>query len=177
MDISTLEALGISAESLHQKIVEHAVEELLGDRDYDLVDEIRFAVKAAINEAVDKLAEEEIRPRIAELIDTTTFQETNGYGEPKKDPQTFREYLISRAESFMTEQVNFKGKTKKEDGYSFNAAQSRVTYMIDKHIQYTMETSVEAALKSINSQLSKGIGDTVTLILKQTLDKVKVKVS
>jgi hypothetical protein len=111
MDIKTLQSLGISVESLGDRIVEQAVETLLSSAGFnpDTEEETRYEskfkreIEARIQKAVDDkiaaLAAEHLIPRVGELIEAANMRKTNEWGESKTPPMTFKEYIAHRAEA------------------------------------------------------------------------------
>ncbi len=77
----------------------------------------------------------------------------------------------------MTEEVDFQGNIKERDGYNWRKAGTRISYMMEKHLQYHISSAVEKALKDLNSSVAIGIAETVKAQLAQTLAKLKVGVS
>lgn len=189
MNTLTIEALGITREEAAERVIQKLADQMLYDEEYDedgnafrghssFVTEVNKAIKERINAEVAKLGDTEIGPRIAGLIDGVVLQETNAWGEKAGKPVTFREYLVQRAEAYMTEQVNYEGKSKAEsrDTYSFSAKTTRVAYMVDKHLHYQIHSAIEAALKNANSTIAKGLHEATRIALNEVLAGLKVEV-
>lgn len=187
-DTATLEALGFTKEEIFQRVVDTIVRDLTQSRHEDEDGESWFgesefkrgidkAVQARIDAEVSKTADLHIAPRIAELIDGVTFQQTNQWGEKRGESVTFIEYLVQRAEAYMTEKVNYEGKTQKEgSGYSFTAMGTRVSYMIDKHLNYSIETAMKSAVQEANNSIAKGLNEAVKIAISNLTVQVKTDV-
>jgi antitoxin component of RelBE/YafQ-DinJ toxin-antitoxin module len=175
-----LEDIGLTQEELQKRVVEQIANTLCFPEDgseSDFNSEIQKAYRQQIVDGVKALAETVVAPRVSELLDKVTFQETNRWGESQKAAITLKEFLISRAEAWMTEKVDFNGRAKGEDTYgNWNGSQTRISHMIHEHLKYHIENSVKAALADINSKIAIGIQETVKLKLKETLDSLKVNV-
>jgi hypothetical protein len=171
MDIKTLEALGISPEELGQRIVDQAVETLLSSTGFnpDTEEETRYEsrfkreIEARIQKAVDDkiaaLAAVHLIPRVGEMIESANMQKTNGYGEAKGPAMTFKEYIASRAEQYMSEPVNYHGKSKAEDGdaYNWRSEGPRLTVLMRLYIRDHLEKCAKAAVTDINKVIAQGI--------------------
>ncbi|MCS3467120.1 hypothetical protein M2401_000841 [Pseudomonas sp. JUb42] len=170
MDIKTLEALGVSATYLQERIVEQAVHALLYSTGFDEDgDESSYAskfkqqVEKRVQEAVDlkiaALAAEHVLPRVGEMIEAANMMKTNAYGEPKGDPMTFKEYIASRAEVYMSEKVDYNGKSREEskDTYNWRESGPRLTVLMKLYIKDTLEKSAKNAINDVNKVIAKNI--------------------
>lgn len=170
MDIKTLEALGVSPKELEERIVDQAVQALLystwSDEDgeeFSRASKFKQQVEKRVQEAVDEkiaaLAAEHVLPRVGEMIEQANMQKTNGYGEPKGEPMTFKEYIAHRAESYMSEEVDFNGKSRAEskDSYNWRASGPRLTVLMKLYIQDTLEKHAKAAVSDVNKVIAKNI--------------------
>jgi len=188
MDLQSLEALGISAEDLTNRIVDKAVDCLLSETAFDEDDDeyvvptdlkrrLDKAVKAQVDTKIAALAEQHVLPRVSEMIENLTLQETNKWGEKTGASLTFIEYLTQRADAYMQEPVNHNGKTKAEETYNWSKSTSRVAYLINSHLHYSIEAAMKAALKDANSSIAKGLEDAVKTALQQATARLKVAVT
>lgn len=171
MDIKTLEALGISTEELGQRIVDQAVETLLSSTGFnpDTEEETRYEsrfkreIEARIQKAVDEkiaaLAAVHLIPRVGEMIEKADMRQTNRYGEAKSPPMTFKEYIAHRAETYMSEDVNYHGKSKAEEGDSYNwrSEGPRLTVLMRGYIRDTLEKHAKAAVTDVNKVIAKNL--------------------
>jgi hypothetical protein len=178
--------LGISQDELREQVIaraaEKAVEMATGQSYLDedgepyYVSRINEAISRVTAEAVTKYADERVAPLINEHIDKVTFTLTNQWGEQKGRTLTFREYLAERAEAWLQETVNHNGKTKGEDSYSFRGATTRISYLIDKHLQFHIENAMKDALKQANNAIAGGIEQAIKMKLAEVLNGLKLKV-
>lgn len=184
-----LETLGFTKEELQERVINRICEKLLTNTGYDydgdseyfynssFANKLNEEIKNQINRKINELAEEHIFPNISSFIENLTLEETNKWGEKKGTKLTFTEYLIQRAEAYMTEEVNYEGKTKAESGsYGWSKSQTRLTHLIHQHLQYSIKTAMENALKIANSSISVGIQEAVKISLAETLKKLRVDV-
>lgn len=176
MDVKTLEALGISPEELGQRIVDQAVETLLSSTGFnpDTEEETRYEsrfkreiearVQKAVDEKIAALAAVHLVPRVGEMIEQADMRQTNRYGEAKSPPMTFKEYIAHRAEAYMSEDVNYHGKSKAEDGdsYNFRVEGPRLTVLMKMYIRDTLEKSAKAAVNDVNKVIAKNIEKAAT---------------
>ena len=191
MDIETLKALGINPEDIAERIVDQAVEALLSytgfneDGECAVSYETRFRkeIAAKVQKTVDSkiyaLAEQHIVPKVGEMIESANMRKTNQYGEPVSAPMTFKEYMASRAEAYMSETVNDSGKSKAEygDGYSWKAEGPRLTVLMRTYIRETLEKSAKAAVNDVNAVIAKNIAKAAQDAISSTAAALKVSIS
>lgn len=176
-----IEALGLSKEEMADRVVDQAVERILrtthmdedGNEDTqssDLARRMNELVKARIDSKVAELAAVHVLPNVAQFIENLTLQQTTKWGEKTGKAMTFVEYLVARAEVYMQEKVDHRGKSNAEDGsgYNWSGNQTRITYLIHEHLQYSITTAMTSALKTAQESIAVGIAETV----KQTLAKI-----
>lgn len=185
---STLEALGFTKEEIADRIIDRAVAQLLQATAEDedgfsygvpstFASKIDKVIREKIDAAVIKVGDEFIEPRITAMVEGHVLQKTNEWGERRGEPVSFTEYLVQRAEAYMTEQVNYEGKAQKESGsYSFTAKGTRVAYMIDKHLHYSIDTAMRKALQEANTTIGKGLSEAVNTAIKNITVNVKTEV-
>lgn len=189
MDIKTLEALGIDKEDIAQRIVDQAVESLMRstgynpDEDHEVTYESRFKreIEKRLQEAVDKkignLAEVHLVPRVGELIEKANLQKTNQYGEKKGEPMTFIEYIASRAETYMSEDVDMNGKSKAEGDYNWRASGPRLTVLMRMYIRDTLENHAKKAVTDVNTVIAKNIAKAAQDAISAASAALKVNVA
>lgn len=177
MDIATLEALGLTKDELADRIIDRAVTQLLQataeDEDgYEYGVPSTFATKIdkvireKIDAAVVKAGDEQIAPRITAIVNGAVLQKTNEWGERRGEPVTFTEYLVQRAEAYMTEPVSYDGTPKSaSDSYSWRASGTRVVHMIDQHLRHHIEQAMKKALEQANSTIATGLNDAVKIAI------------
>lgn len=189
MDITTLEALGISKEDLANRIIDQAVETLLSSTGFNpeteeevcyesrFKREIEERMKKAVDEKIAALAETHLIPKVGELIEKTNMRKTNGFGEPKGEPMTFLEYLVSRAEVYMSEETDMFGKSKSEGDYNWRSAGPRLTVLMKMYIRDTLEKHAKAAVSDVNKVIAKNIEDAAKKAISSAASSLKVSVS
>lgn len=183
----TLESLGLSKEDIQDRVIERLCEQVLSGKTYDedgseeWVDsqfkrKLDERVKAQVEASINAMAEQHILPNVSHYIENLTLQETNRWGEKTGTPITFIEYLVQRAEAYIQEPVNHNGKSKSEDSYSWSKHTTRIAYMIDQHLQYSIKTAMERALKTANSAIAGGIQSAVKMKLEEVVSGLQVAV-
>lgn len=190
MDLKSLAALGITTEDLTARIVDRCVEELLNSSGYDPENDVetryesRFKreIEKRMQEAVDAkisaLAAEHLIPKVGELIEKTNMRKTNSYGEPKGDPMTFIEYIASRADAYMSEDVDYHGKTRAEgDSYSWRSCGPRLTVLMRSYIQDTLEKHATAAVSDVNKVIAENIKKAAMQAITNAAAAIKVSAS
>ena len=184
-----LEQLGFTQEELQDRVVKTIVDDLTKTRtsdeegfEYSAVSrfkgELQGRIKAAVDAKINSVFDGEIVPRIEEMIDECTLQETNTWGEKRGEPMTFVEYLVNRSDAYLREKVDFSGKTKAQDsGYNWKGCQTRVAFLVHKHLHYSMETFAKQALKDANSTITESLEEAVKIALHGVQERLKVKVT
>lgn len=179
-----LESLGFTKEELQQRVVDQLCKEFTStlssdeDGEYPIDSEfgnkLKAAVKCHIDDTIQNIAEVHIFPKVSEYIEKLTLQETNKWGERKGESLTFIEYMVQRAEAYMTEKVNYEGKSKGEGFGSWTGTQSRLSHLIHKYLHYNIENAMQTALQDANSHIVKGLEGTIKIKLKEISDSLKV---
>lgn len=183
----SLEALGLTEEDLIEKVVDRLVENLQSRIGFDDDGEFRSSssfgnklnqmVTDRLDQAVEDIGEKHLLPQVDAMIENLVLQKTNEWGEAKGEPVSFTEYLVKRANAYITEKVSYDGKSKSESGsYSWSGTQTRIAHMIDRHLHYSIETAMKEALSTANSSIVKGLEDTVKIKLTEVASKLKVQV-
>ena len=195
MDIKTLESLGINPETLGDRIVDQAVEVLLRttgfnpDTEEETSYESRFKkeiekrVQKSVDEKIAALAQVHLVPRVGELIEQADMRQTNRYGEPQTPSLTFKEYIAHRAETYMTEEVDYHGnskadlRAKNESDYNWRSCGPRLTVLMKVYIQDTMEKAAKAAVNDVNKVIAQNIAKAAQTAIAQASASLKVAVS
>lgn len=185
-----LAQLGLSREELAERLVAKLADDLMQAEGYDDEGEpyshrSQFAagLQKAVHEVVDArvaaIAEEHVVPQVAELIANVVLQKTNQWGEriPDSPAMTFVEYIVSRADAYMAEQVDREGKPKPADAYNWKAEQTRACWLIDRHLSSAIATSMKAALVAADNAIAAGVADTVKAKLAEIATSLKVAVT
>jgi len=127
-----------------------------------------------IDKTVEALAEIHLLPKINEIIETMTMQKTNDWGEKIGQKLTFIEYLAKKAGEYMNEQVDYQGKPKFKGSYDWKGTQTRITYLLNQHLHYSIEEAMKNALQITNSAIASGIQETVRLKLAEISTVLKI---
>lgn len=186
----TLESLGLSQEEITTRVVDRMVDRLLTAYDYDedgkeapsgptkFMTALQQQVKAKVDQAIEDIAAKNVLPNVAGYVETLCMQETNKWGEKTGKAQTFTEYLVARAEKYLTEEVNYEGQSQAEarDSYGWRKSQTRVSHLVHKHLQYSIDTAMKAALANANSAIVGGLEQAVKIKLNEVAAALKVEV-
>lgn len=111
-----------------------------------------------------------------DIVENMVLTETNRWGEKTGKSVTFKEYLVQRAEAYMQEEVNYEGKPRGTDSFSWSARSTRVAYMIHKHLHYEIEAAMKTALANVNSAVTKGLHEATKIAINEVTSKLKVDV-
>ena len=191
MDLKQLEALGITAEELTNRIVDQAVESLLNASGYDpendmevryesrFKKEIEKKILSAVDKKISDLAEKHLVPRVGEMIEQADMRETNRYGEPKSPPMSFKEFIAYRAESYMSEDVNYNGLSKAESGsdYNWKSSGPRLMVLMRVYIRETLESAAKGAVNDVNKVIASNIEKAAKDAIAATVANLKVAVA
>lgn len=186
MTAITLESLGLKSEDVADRIVETAVHQLLSqtvaDEDGDefewasqFREKITAMVTARVDEKVREIGEKHVVPHVGDMIENLVLTKTNQWGEKVKGGEvTFIEYLTAQAGAYMSEQVDYNGKTKAQDAYNWRANSTRIAYLIESHLQYQIKTAMEQALADANTAMAKGLHEACRVAINDVATKFKV---
>lgn len=171
--------LGLSIEKLREVVIERATAQLVASvRDRDYSHSMEGIINNATAAAVKEYADQVVLPQVRDQLEDVCFQMTNEYGEKKGEKMTFRQFLVNRADAWMTEPVDFRGKTKAEVyGGSWSKYQTRVAHLVHEHLHFSIRHAIETALKDMNSKVATGLAETVKTQLALVLAGLKVSVS
>ena len=178
--------LGISADDIADRVADQMVDRFMNSREFNDPEdeEVSTAFKERVEErvqerldaAVDALAAKYVAPDVETFLEDFTIQETNKWGEKKGEAVTFVEYLTGRADAWLREPVDHNGKTKSEDSFGWRSKTTRIAFMIDKHLQYSISTALKNALDEMNKSVAGGLRKAVEIQLAGILEKIKVDV-
>lgn len=184
-----IESLGFTKEELFDRVVSKVTETLLAEYCTDeeggeharrsaFQNKLQAAVLKRVDEAIIALGKKHVLPNAVKMLEGIVLQKTNAWGEKEGPEQTFVEYLISRADAYMRENVDYEGKPLTTDGsrYGSSKAQTRVVHLIDKHLHFRIETAMKSAMAAANASLVKGLEETVKIKLGEIAEKLKMEV-
>lgn len=189
MNVISLEALGISKADLEEKLVSRLAEEFTTEVSWDedghafqkpssISKQIKAHVQAHLDAKVAQIAAEHVLPNVSEMVSNLVLQSTNQWGEKTGKPVTFIEYLTARADEYLREDVDMNGKSRAEaGGYDFRKTTNRITYLVNRHLQHSIETAMKAALAQANSSIAAGLEGAVKHALAEATTKLKVAVT
>jgi hypothetical protein len=184
----SIDDLGLSKEELADRVVDRIAQQVMASVAHDedgeeyarpskFAEAMRQQVKAKVDDAVEKIALRNVLPNVESFVENVCLQETNRWGEKTGQPLTFTEYLVQRANAYLTEDVNFEGKSKAESGsYGWSKAQNRITHLVHKHLHYSIETAMKTAVQNVQTGLATGLADTVRVKLNDIAAALKVEV-
>lgn len=185
IDTDLLAQLGLTREEVIERVIARIANDFTHTLDSDgesfehneVGRRLRDYVQKRIDCKVIELGDRYVLPRVSELVENASLQKTNEWGEKKGAPLTFVEYLVQRAEAYVTEQVDGDGKSRSEsNGYGWSGRTTRIAHMVHKHLHHSIETAMKEALAKANSVVAGGIESAVKLGLKTVLADLKVSV-
>lgn len=174
-----LQRLGLSVEDIATRVVDRLVEQFTDESTttgIDFVPRVEKAIKAKIDERIEAALQAHVLPKITAMVDDLCLQETNKWGEAKKEPVTFVEYLVGRVDAYIREPVNYAGKAEREDRYNWTANTTRIAYMIHEHLQYNVSQAMKQALGDANASVRKGLEEAVKIALSNISVRVNTEI-
>lgn len=189
MEIS-LESLGLTVEQMQDRLVDAMIDRFLTSRVSDedgepvhVASRFQSAIQEAVLSRVDASVERMIAPAlegsIDAYIDGYKVKHTNGYGEAKREPETITEYIVRRAQEYLTEGVDAQGQSRADrakagrDAYGHKDATTRVAFLIDKRLNEEIEKAMKGALATANDAITNGLKSAVAFELTKINAKLK----
>ena len=185
----TFETLGISQEELIERVVDRIYNNLMVEAGYpdysdeedqvptDIAQRLTTAARKAVDAKVDEIGTKHLLPKVGEMVENLCLQETNRWGEAKGEKLTFTEYLVHRAESWISEKVDYKGVSKSEArDSSWRGDNTRIAFMIHKHLDYRIKEAMTEAFKQANASIAKGLHEAVRLQINEVVGRLKIDV-
>lgn len=180
-----LKELGFTKEQLQDRVVDQVARRLMESVSIDengddrgmgqsaFACKIEERVRTLLGKLIDTAFQKHVGPNVAKYVENLTMTETNRWGEKTgKSSVTFIEYLVARAEAYIVEEVNYQGKTQKEDSYSWKASHTRIAHMIHEHLHYSIAAAMKKALDTANGHIAAGIKKTVEIKLAEVLQEM-----
>lgn len=188
MTTLTIESLGITKEELAERVVDRVatamLESTVADEDgeptgipsrFSAVLESR--IQQRVERAIDEIAGRHVLPNVSAYVEKLSLQETNKWGEARGQKISFIEYLVSRAENYLTEEVDHQGRSKREsDVYSWRKSTTRISYLVHQHLQYSIEIAMKKALENANSHIVGGIEKAIKIKLDEVAAQLQISV-
>lgn len=175
-----LQDLGIDAAKIQDAVVEEITERILtGERGWDeskFRREMDDQIKKAVQSGIEKVIAAVLQGEITAQIENLRFENTNGYGEKKGDPQTLREWIAGHINGYLNEDVNLELKSRNEiNSYdNFKSAGKRVMVMFKATMREEIQVSINAMWRDGNKPLLDAVQEAVTNQLTFLRDNLKL---
>ena len=173
-----LQDLGINAEKIQDAVVAEITERILtGERGWDeskFRREMDEQIKKHVQSGLEKVIAAVLQGEITAQIEALKFETTNGYGEKKGEPLTLREWVSKRITEYMNEDVNEKGLSREQDGYSWKAAGRRAMVLFKVTMREEIQQSINAMWRDGNKPLLDAVQEAVTNQLTFLRDNLKL---
>lgn len=164
----SLEAFGFTKEELQQRIVDQCVEQVMRSVGMDdegaahsyqssISQKIQAKAKKQIDDALNEFTAKFLTPSISTYLETLSLQPTSIYGEKKGQPQTFLEYLTQRSQEWLSEKVNEKGESYKDNSYSWKEHSTRGAWLIDSHLKARITEMLVGGITQTHQALAKSM--------------------
>jgi hypothetical protein len=157
------------------------VEEILNTTEVDGI--VRTLVRTRVQETVDgalnAAAQGALEPILRGEIEKISLQRTNEWGEEKGEAITFVEYMTERAAAWIKEPVDSRGRDRSHRDYDNvyrKNGTTRIAFMIDEHLRFSIESAMENALKTANDSMVGGLKAAVVQSLNEIHARLKVTV-
>lgn len=177
----TAAMLGLTPAEFRARVIQQAASIIVGGDRGQYSREVDSTVQKLTEQATAVYMAEKIQPIFNERMESILFQTTNTWGEPiaGSTRKTFREYLIEKAEGFMTEKVDERGRGEKEckaHGDYYRPSTTRVAFLVHQYLHYTIETAMKNALKTANEAIVGGLETAVKMKLQEIAKTLAVEV-
>ncbi len=119
-------------------------------------------VDSKIQETIDKKVNE-----IAENLLNRNITIYDKWGDVKKENVNIMDMFKKKMDNFLTEKVDEDGKT---NGYRCD--QTRIDYLVNKNITYSMERKVNEAAAQVSKKIEKYVNETLKQQIGEEVSKV-----
>jgi hypothetical protein len=184
MEISDiLSSVGCTQESFLDRLVDQCATKILetrGGYDNKFTEALRAEIQARIDAAINAFGEQYVAPLALEHIKALVIERTNQYGEKNGESFTLLEYMVDRAEKYITEEVDSNGRNQAECNArrdSFYRKGTRISQMIDQYLYLSTDTAMKKALEGANATIAKGLMGQLKISLEKAMNEVGVAVT
>ena len=165
---------------ISDEIISHIGDKIISKYESDQMEVIESKITDALSE-VDSKIQETIDKKVNEIAENLLNRNITIYdewGDVKKENVNIMDMFKQKMDNFLSERVYENGKT---NGYGHG--QTRIDYLINKNITYSMERKVNEAAAQVsrkieeyvNKTLKQQIGEEVSKVI--GLDKITSKIS
>lgn len=131
-----------------------------------LNDEIIKTAEKKVSEKINASIDKEINTILDKLLNNK-FDLVDEYGDVIKAKTSAIQIIKQKLDGFLTEKVDKEGKTN-----SYNTCMTRLDYIINKNITYTMEQKVNKAAEQVRIALEKHIDTTLKQQIGENVAKI-----
>lgn len=193
MDFSC-EQLGITKEEMQERIVQAIATTLITSREtmwteWDEEEEgdvptsfgkkMQEHIEKTLQERLDLMFAQFVKPGLHDVIDKMTFQESNRWGEPRKEAETFKEFFARVMEEHLKEDVDSKGQTRagaKRSGRTFYKEGTRLEVAIGHYLNSHVRDAVNGIVAEGDKQMSILLKDLITETMVTAAKKLTVTI-
>lgn len=182
------EMLGLTKEQMMDRVIDSMADKIMKET-IETTDEdgettwtkgfntqLNKLVQETADDRLKCIKEENILPKLDELIFGVILQKTNDWGEKKGEPVTFVEYLTAQAEAYMQEMVDGNGKNKAESNNSYwSGRTTRLVYLIDKSMANHFHKVSQELNRHAREALAETLSETMKSYLTEAAGNMKVK--
>lgn len=144
----------------------------------EIIENVTSRFSQSINQEIIKSAEKNISNQITSTIDTRVneimdnllnkeFPLLDRYGDVVKKKTTVIELIKEKLDSFLSEKVDNEGRASQ-----YNSNITRLDYIINKNITYTMEQKVKNAADQIRKNMESYIDTTLKQQIGENVAKI-----
>lgn len=184
MDMAALAVLGLDPKEIEGKVVERIADRVLQgwgtDEEGEYVCDAQFKrklenrIQEQIEATISLLADKYVLPNVNSYVENLTLQQTNKWGEATGKSMTFIEYLVERCDAYMREEVNYEGKPRGNDSYSWTGRSTRIAFMVDKHLHWSIEQAMKKAFENGNAMIVGGLKKAMEMSLADITNSLKI---
>lgn len=132
----------------------------------NLNNEILKTAERKVSEQINKSIDKKVNEITEELL-TRKFDLLDNYGDVVEKQTSVIDILKSRLDNFLDEKVDKDGNS-----HTYSANQTRLNYIINKNIDYTMQRKIEDAAKQVKTGLEKYMDETLKKHIGENVTKI-----
>ncbi|MFB3894307.1 MAG: hypothetical protein ACE15C_20065 [Phycisphaerae bacterium] len=161
--------IDINPEELKERIIEDAAAQIVEQFDEGGLEDLQSRIRALMDKKIDESCLGVVTSLIERGIQALEFQITDRFGKTKEGPETLAEYVVTRADAWLNAHVDYQGKEQSPNCYGYKDSQTRLTWLIDQHLQYRIGNAMKDAVQRVITSVAPALAETCKVQITQAV--------